>query len=220
MYKINKNWINPYALRKAFINGVLIPIGNIKITRYGNLDLSSPSFVVATHRNFLDVIISKWVDAVFVAKEEISKYPFIGVAGDMTGIVWIKRQSMTSRVAAKKALEDIVLGGQHVVIYAEGTTNLGEYVLPLRKGAFTIAAKHNVPIVPIVIDFRDDSDLWHREDSMMMLFLKQFAKWRIDIRISIGDPMRGSETDELTTRCETWMNGQLDVLRKDWSRAF
>lgn len=219
-YLKGKNAPISFDVRKAYLNNVLIPIGNIHIHREGEFNPKRPSIIVANHRNFVDVVIFKWIDAFIIAKAEIASYPVINKGAEISGIVWVKRQSRKSRADTKSKISEIIDNGYHLCLFPEGTTNRGSRVLPLKKGSFTVAAEHNIPVIPVTLEFRDKKDIWYADESMIQLFLKQFSKWRTEVKVVFGEPLEGETGEELAIACENEFNKNLERMQEGWSRMF
>lgn len=120
-----------------------------------NLWASRPAVFIFNHQSDIDVLIcSKLLRRNFsgVGKAEIKKMPFIGRAMEYAGVVLIDRKNSKSAIAAMEPLIDRIIKDKiSVVIAPEGTRTHSKKPLPFKKGAFHIAMKAGVPIVPIVI---------------------------------------------------------------------
>jgi 1-acyl-sn-glycerol-3-phosphate acyltransferase len=85
-------------------------------------------------------------------KKELRKIPLVGKACEDVGHIFIDR---SHPVAAKKSIalaEEKLSNGNCVVIFPEGTRSHDGNVGTFKRGAFSIAADINLPIVPITID--------------------------------------------------------------------
>jgi hypothetical protein len=49
-----------------------------------------------------------------------------------------------------------------------------------------------------------------------MHYLKNLAKARTDIRLTIGDPIEGDNSWTLLRQSQQWINDQIIEMRKDW----
>lgn len=77
---------------------------------------------------------------------------------NLNGAIWVNRQSAKSRKRATDKIEKILCSGGSIMWFPEGTWNLSEnlLMLPMRYGIVKMAAKANVPIVPISIRYAGD----------------------------------------------------------------
>ncbi|ASQ89738.1 1-acyl-sn-glycerol-3-phosphate acyltransferase [Prosthecochloris sp. GSB1] len=87
----------------------------------------------------------------FVAKEELGKIPVFGWAIKQAGYVLIKRgQNREALKSLFKAVE-VLKSGRSVHIFPEGTRSENGDLGPFKRGAFIIAEKAGVPVLPVTI---------------------------------------------------------------------
>jgi len=74
---------------------------------------------------------------------------------NLNGVVWVDRHSAKSRKKSTEKIYKILSSGGSVMWFPEGTWNLTDnlLMLPMRYGIVKMAAKANVPIVPISIHY-------------------------------------------------------------------
>uniref|UniRef100_T1JIR7 1-acylglycerol-3-phosphate O-acyltransferase n=1 Tax=Strigamia maritima TaxID=126957 RepID=T1JIR7_STRMM len=81
----------------------------------------------------------------------VSYFGPVGLALSFCGVLFINtakpKEAMAQLDHQYKQLND---RNSKLVIFAEGTRNFTDIILPFKKGAFCIAIKHQVPIIPIV----------------------------------------------------------------------
>lgn len=77
---------------------------------------------------------------------------------NLNGVVWVDRHSAKSRKKSTEKIYKILSSGGSVMWFPEGTWNLTDnlLMLPMRYGIVKMAAKANVPIVPISIQYVGD----------------------------------------------------------------
>jgi len=89
------------------------------------------------------------VPAVYIAKKELKRAPFIGWAMMAAGMIFIDRgNSEKAAISLTKAAEQIA-SGKNVVIFPEGTRTKDGRIGKFKKGGFALAIKAGVPIVPV-----------------------------------------------------------------------
>lgn len=112
--------------------------------------------MVANHISFIDIFaINALVPSSFVSKDDVHAWPVIGWLAKHTDTLFLERGS---RAAAQRARENIVghLRAQtRVVVFPEGTTTLGDHVLPFHSALFQSAIDANVDVTPIAITYVD-----------------------------------------------------------------
>jgi 1-acyl-sn-glycerol-3-phosphate acyltransferase len=110
-------------------------------------------YVVApTHRSGWDIPFSSMITARrvrFMGKGSVFRVPVLGPALRYLGGFGIERGTPDRR--ALQALLECLQGGEPVVMYPEGTRHVGDRVGELYDGAAWVAARAEVPIVPVAI---------------------------------------------------------------------
>jgi 1-acyl-sn-glycerol-3-phosphate acyltransferase len=85
----------------------------------------------------------------FVAKRELFRIPLFGQAIRLLGFVPVDRED---RRAAVKALDDaaeLAREKRPILVFPEGTRSLDGRLLPFKKGAFALAHRCRLPVVPM-----------------------------------------------------------------------
>lgn len=207
-----------FLLRKRWIKWVALPVMNIKVQVEGKQEVQ-PALYVCNHRSFSDPVINcAYINAFVIAKAEIANYPIINKGAEATGVMWVKRDSMKSRSSTRQAMLDALLGGHNVLVYPEGTVGVQPNTLKFSKGTFAECAKHNIPVVPVAIEYRDNKDMW-KNTSFPAHYFKQFAAWRTECKMAIGPAMTGDDGAALALKAQSWVDDKLADMHQDWTRA-
>ena len=111
---------------------------------------------VGNHRSYYDIpILLTALDAPhgILAKEELEKIPLLNRWMKLLGCVFVKRDDIRASVKALNDATAIVESGRSFVIFPEGTRYKGEEggAGEFKAGAFRIAIKTGVPVVPVAI---------------------------------------------------------------------
>lgn len=119
------------------------------------VDWSSPQVLVSNHVSFYDVFALAAIlpaPYAFVAKKELERIPFFGMAWKAAGHISIDRSDRNSAIQSlRRAGQSIREQRSTVIIFPEGTRSLTGELLPFKKGAFTLAMEARVPVVPVVV---------------------------------------------------------------------
>ena len=109
------------------------------------------SLLISNHTGFYDVIMNMHVHACgFMAKHETQDYPFVGALAKGINCLFVKRESQEDRAKIFTQLEErqkAFYEGKYLaplLLFPEGTTTNGQYILKFKKGAFY----HLLPIKP------------------------------------------------------------------------
>jgi 1-acyl-sn-glycerol-3-phosphate acyltransferase len=190
---------------------IMLPFLGIRIDTSGVPNISPTATIfVGNHRSYIDPIVALSItNSVVVAKSEVSKWPIIGAASKLAGAIFVRRSDKSSRSATLQTMEHLLRNGVSVLVYPEGTTSRAPTLLPFRIGAFSLASKMSVPIIPIAMEFADPDDAWTGDASFLPHFIQTFGRPTIDITISFGEPMWHEDEVQLMTDVHTWIASEL-----------
>ena len=183
-------------------------------------DKKERGLYVSNHRSLTDPIVQiMFFDAYIIAKAEVNHIPIIGKGASMTGIVFVDRARINSRVAARVKTNELLESGMNVLVYPEGTTTVGIGTEVFRRGTFNAAKDASAPVIPVAIEYRDEKDFWH-SGGMATQLIRQIGSWRTHVRISIGEAYVESNVETSISIAREWIDQELVDLQSSWSRVF
>ncbi|KAL8153491.1 hypothetical protein V2J09_011251 [Rumex salicifolius] len=108
---------------------------------------------VSNHQSFLDIytLMTLGRSFKFISKTSVFLYPIIGWAMFLIGVIPLKRMDTRSQLECLKRCMDLIKGGASVFFFPEGTRSKDGKLGIFKKGAFSVAAKSRVPVVPITL---------------------------------------------------------------------
>ena len=113
---------------------VLCALIGVRIREAGRRSAESPALILSNHVSWLDIcVISALAPVVFVAKSEVARWPVFGWLARLQRTIFINRQARHQTGAATREIAGRLLGGDAVVLFAEGTSSDGIRVLPFRS---------------------------------------------------------------------------------------
>lgn len=117
----------------------VLKLCSIQLDVHGKMERTEPTVLVGNHVSYLDIpVLLSQAPVVFLAKAEVLKWPIIGRAAAELGTIFVSRDSIESRVNARKQIQSAVEKGLRPVIFPSGTTSLAQEK-QWRAGAFEIA---------------------------------------------------------------------------------
>lgn len=183
----------------------------------GHLPPGGPYLFVGNHRSSLDPLVClKYLKANPVSRADVRNYPGVGKGAEMTGIIFVDKESRASRSATKQAIYDALKAGKSIMIYPEGKTHAEPLTTTFQKGSFDMAAELGVPVVPFAVEYKSTADYWDHTDTMVVHYLKNLAKPRTHIRMSVGPVIEGDTSWSLLRQSQHWINAEIVRLRADW----
>jgi len=106
-----------------------------------------PFFLVANHLSYLDILVlASRVDASFVAKHEVSKWPVVGFLCRCMGTIFVDRTSRNDVVRVLEEIERTLEIGQGVVLFPEGTSTSGAEVRRFLPSLLEVAVRLDRPV--------------------------------------------------------------------------
>lgn len=156
-----------------------------------------PYVLVANHASYLDggVLVAAIRDPLaFAAKREFEAHWMTRRFLSRLGAVPVERFDAAGGVRDTDRLVELVRSGARLALFPEGTFTRAVALQPLRLGAFLVAARANVPIVPVAI-----------RGTHTLLGAHQWLPRHARIEVVIGPPIpqaiaAGVATDEAFAR--------------------
>lgn len=115
---------------------------------------TEPVVVICNHASYLDgILLTAALPArfTFLVQHGAGEWPYIGLVLRRMGVCFVNRGSAREAAKATKELIDRIKGGESFAIFPEGTFRAAPVLLPFQSGAFLIAARAGVPVVPAVL---------------------------------------------------------------------
>ena len=113
---------------------ILCALIGVRIREVGHRSTVRPALILSNHVSWLDIcVIGALSPVVFVAKSEVARWPVFGWLAKLQRTIFIDRQARHQAGAATREIAGRLLGGDAVVLFAEGTSSDGIRVLPFRS---------------------------------------------------------------------------------------
>lgn len=191
------------------------PILGIRVKITGK-PYEGTTLYVCNHRSLSDpLIIAPYINAYIIAKSEVSSIPILDSGAKLTGVIYVSRESKDSRSAVRQKMVETLLSGINVFVYPEGTVNSKIELLEYKKGTFLEAAKNNIPIVPIIVEYKNEKDYWENR-TMVSQFFRQFGKLFTKTQLHIGDPLSDTDGLELHRQAMQWSQNKVYEIHENW----
>lgn len=188
---------------------ILSALIGIRIRETGKRSTDFPLLILANHSSWLDIlVITALTPAVFVAKKEVAGWPVFGWLAKLQRTVFIDRERRHRTGAATQEIAERLIGGDAVVLFAEGTSSDGNRVLPFRSAL--IGAVHHaigssthherVTVQPLSLAYVNLSGLplgrafrsrvaWYGDADLIPHLLGVCAAGAVDVTVSWGAPV-------------------------------
>jgi 1-acyl-sn-glycerol-3-phosphate acyltransferase len=113
-----------------------------------------PGVFIGNHTSHFDpplVISTLPCHPVFVAKRELARVPFLGWVIWLADFIFIDRGDRQAALSSLEQAAQRIRAGQSIAAFPEGTRSRDGQILPFKKGAFALAFKAGVSVVPFAI---------------------------------------------------------------------
>jgi 1-acyl-sn-glycerol-3-phosphate acyltransferase len=114
---------------------------------------AGPCVIICNHQSMADIgaVMGLPLAFTFVSKASMFEVPFIGWMMGWLRHVPLDRGRRESMKQMLQTCSARLEQGEAVLVFPEGTYASGPARLPFRRGAFHLAQRHQVPVVPVVL---------------------------------------------------------------------
>ena len=126
----------------------------VKVTGLEKIDISKPHVYAVNHASALDIpVLYVYLPFQFriVFKKELLSYPVIGWHLKRSGQICIDQQKPAASIGSMRAALKSLKAGMPLVIFPEGGRTPDGEIKPFLAGAFFLAIKAQVDIVPVAL---------------------------------------------------------------------
>jgi 1-acyl-sn-glycerol-3-phosphate acyltransferase len=119
------------------------------------LDRSQRYVYVSNHASMFDIpaiFVAIPDDIRIVLKKELTRVPLWGWALKAGPYIAIDRFNPKDAMGGIEQAVEALRRGASVLVFAEGTRSLDGKLQPFKRGAFAVAARSGVPIVPVTVN--------------------------------------------------------------------
>ncbi|MFH1214142.1 MAG: lysophospholipid acyltransferase family protein [Candidatus Neomarinimicrobiota bacterium] len=136
---------------------MVLQLLGIKLRVHGleNITDHYSKVIIMNHESALDIPIimaALPLNIRFMAKKELFRIPLFGWAINLARHIPIDRQHPRKAIIAINRISDELIQQHYsIVVSPEGTRSYDGKIAPFKKGAFRLADKYQVPILPVLI---------------------------------------------------------------------
>ncbi|HWP66882.1 MAG TPA: lysophospholipid acyltransferase family protein [Candidatus Limnocylindria bacterium] len=147
-------WQHRFTSWWASLYTRLNPLWRVTVEGAERIDPAATYVMISNHQSFVDILVLFRLRAHYkwVSKAEMFRIPCIGWNMRLNRYVELLRGDAASIARMMAACEAHLAAGSSVLLFPEGTRSLDGRLKPFKHGAFTLARRAGVPILPIVIE--------------------------------------------------------------------
>ena len=135
-----------------------MPAWSARVEGRSTIRMRDRYVIVSNHQSTLDILMAfrlffpfKWV-----SKAEVFRIPFIGWNMYLNRYIKLKRGDKKGIAKMFVDCEKALAEGNSLFVFPEGTRSETGRLKPFKSGAFTLAKKMKIPILPVVISGTKD----------------------------------------------------------------
>ena len=193
----------------------------MRVTVIGQPATGRPTLLVSNHISWTDIIaVGSVAEVTFVAKREVGEWFFVGMMARLQKTIFVDRTRRSDAGRTAQEMGAHMAGGNAVLLFAEGQSDIGTHVLPFRS-ALVGAAQHammdagaeDVMIQPLTIAYtrlqglpvgRTERSLiaWIKSKSVKQNISEILAGPVKDVTVAFGAPrpLRDTDNRKLVTK--------------------
>ncbi|EAV43590.1 phospholipid/glycerol acyltransferase [Stappia aggregata IAM 12614] len=197
----------------------------IKIEQIGTPATDRPLLIASNHASWVDItVVGSLMPLSFIAKSEVSGWPIFGLFAKLQRTVFVNRTRRTETAQVADTIAQRMAAGDAMVLFAEGTSNDGNCVLPFRSallGAATRAIGEDetskVWVQPLSVAYQGFYGLpmgrahrphvaWYGDMELAGHLWGIFSRGALDVVVRWGEPVlvdRTTDRKALSRRLET-----------------
>jgi 1-acyl-sn-glycerol-3-phosphate acyltransferase len=141
----------------AIIN--MNPFWSIEIVGREKIDPKRTYVITANHQSLGDIVVLYQTKAQFkwVSKDSLFRVPFLGGCLSLCKHIRLERGDMGSIKKVYRQAAEWLRAGMSVLFFPEGTRSDTDEMNPFQNGAFKLAIKEKVPVLPIAVSGTRDA---------------------------------------------------------------
>ncbi len=126
----------------------------VRVRGMENISLEKSYIYVTNHASMFDIpaVMATLPQVRIMFKKELSYVPVWGWALRWGHHIMVDRAKGSEAMKSIDRAAEAIRNGGSVILFAEGTRTRTGQLLPFKRGAFTLAARSGVPVVPIAIN--------------------------------------------------------------------
>lgn len=118
----------------------------LDVRQIGEPVTARPVLFAANHVSYTDItVLGALIPGSFIAKNEIAGWPFFGWLAKLQRSVFVDRQPR-STARQRDAIAERLAARDALILFPEGTSNDGNFVLPFKSALFSVVFNREQPI--------------------------------------------------------------------------
>ncbi|QJR16913.1 lysophospholipid acyltransferase family protein [Usitatibacter palustris] len=181
----------------------------------------------SNHISWIDIFaISSVRPTRFIAKSEIRDWPVVGWICERAGTLFIRRARRHDTARINDMVHDVFAKGDCVGLFPEGTTTVGDKLLPFHSSLFEPAVANGARVIPVALRYEHPDGTLCRPMGFVgeITFAQSMGliarQKKIVVRVRFGEPIacEGLARRDVTRLVEARIASLLDLPTPDSAR--
>ena len=128
----------------------------VQLRVVGTPPAGGPLLLVVNHSSWLDIVVRHAArHCRFVSKDDVRRWPLIGLLATGAGTLYVKRASSRDAMRVVHHMTEALRDGDVLAVFPEGTTSDGRSVLPFHANLLQAAIAAPSPVLPVALSYAD-----------------------------------------------------------------
>lgn len=207
---LRTGWPSP-AWAPHVVHRIAARMIGLRIHVTGAVDLRRPLMLASNHVSWVDIVVlSSLAEVSFVAKSEMATWPVFGMLARFQRSIFIERERRGKAGEQANEIAERMAKGDVIVLFPEGTTADGNFLLPFKTTLFGAAqmargaAKTTVFVQPVSIAYtrlhgipmgRRHRDVvsWIGDTTLVPHLLGVLREGAVDVEVKFGEAIAFDE---------------------------
>lgn len=159
------------------------------------------ALIVANHISWLDILVLGGAAPVrFLSMAEVAHWPVIGFLTRSAGTLFIERGGRDAATVAAEQITRHLQRGEHIGIFPEGATSLGESVSRFHPRLFAAAIHSGVAVQPVAIRYVHTGNgtptaPFVGEERFLQHVKRVLVERSIEVKVTFCEPLASTAVD-------------------------
>lgn len=202
---LRTGWFDEKPLPRAWHRLILKALG-FRVHVRGRMDERRPLLLAANHISWTDVmVLGSVADIAFIAKSEMADWPVMGRLARLQRTLFVERERRGTSGKQASEIGRRLAAGDAMVLFPEGTTADGNFLLPFKSTLFGAArlaleagTAETVLVQPVAISYvtlhglpmgrRQSRLAWIGDMPLLPHILALLRAGAVDVEVGFGEP--------------------------------
>jgi 1-acyl-sn-glycerol-3-phosphate acyltransferase len=188
-----------YTHTVSFFSRLALLLMNFRVQVIHPPPKDSSFLLIGNHLGMLDILVlAAHHPSLFITSVDMRETPGLGFLTEMGGCLYVERRNRLNIISEIEQIRETLRQKFTVTLYPEGTSGNGEMVLPFKKSLLTAVVGTDVPLLPVVINYRKvngekmsskwrEHVFWYGDHTFFPAMKRIFSVQSVDVDLEFCD---------------------------------